>query len=486
MEKVEYVAWSLYTGPSNLRNVISDSNCPWIVGQWTGVNDDILPQHIQDDIELRISLLIKTFQNILPSYKTHVRNFIIPEFFFRCKQGPYPNIKVDGQNYPLEYVQLRLNQEFLNIIPDDNNDYNIVIGSILTSNIDDYTGFLNSKIVKQRLQSLNNVLPSGFSLSDKAGHSFWRRNLPSQDRKDLSNDLATLNDFMKECRANPLCTVRNRGIYFHYNRTVKSESAMYVYEKRNESTVDLTMGVFNEQNKIDPGGMITEWMANYPSYSIIKGDKQIDEFSTNARFTPPYLGEYDVGVEICLDHRLQRLRRTVDMTKECGADADNFPLFKQIIPSGGMQILDYSVAANKNSAIFNADACDKVYRVYGDEKTVILNGEAGKFKGITCGVYNQTIQSKWSGKDGKTYYSHSQLAFTTNDSMLSGFNNALGNKNEKALTFNGSEDNPHNLRTDTYNPIVISLQDDTNLFAAGTGEIHYYEPIADVTENSAT
>lgn len=486
MEQIEFAAWSLYTGPSNLRTVINDKNCPWVVGQWTGLNNDTSSEEIKKDIDGRISLLIEAFKKTLPLYKTSNRHFVIPEFFFHCKQGPYPNIKVDGQCYPLEYITNRIKAELQSIIPNDKNYYTIAIGSILTSNIDNYTDFLNSEIVKQRLENLNSILPAGLNVSHQARHTSWLRNLAFRVQEKISDDLTALNDFMKKCRANPLCTVRNRGVYFHFNRTMMAEVESFIYEKQCESTVDLTMGVFDGQNKIDPGGMITEWMANYPSYSIIKGDKQIDKFSTNSRFTPRFIGDSDVGVEICLDHRLQRLRRTVDMTKDYGADADNFPIFKQIIPSGGMQILDYSVAANKSSAIFNADGCDKVYCVYGDENTVILNGEAGKFKGITCGVYNKTIQSKWSGKDGNTYYSHSQLAFTTNDSTIGGFYNSLGFKNEKALTFHGSEDNPCNILTDAYNPIVISLQEDTNLFTASTGEIHYYEPITDKKEKKAT
>lgn len=477
MEQIEFAAWSLYTGPSNLRTVINDTSCPWVVGQWTGLNSDTSCQEIKKDIEGRITLLIESFKRILPSYKTYNRHFVIPEFFFHCKQGPYPNIKIDGQNYPLEYIKSRVKEELQNIIPDDNNYYTIVIGSMLTSNIADYTGFFNSEIVKQRLENLNKILPISLSLSNQLNHKSWLRNLTLLDKKEISDDLAALNDFMKECRANPLCTVRNRGIYFHFNRTMMKEAETFVYEKQCESTVDLTMGVFDGQNKIYHGGMIAEWMANYPSYSIIKGDKQIDKYSTNSRFTPQFLGYSDVGVEICLDHRLQRLRRTVDMSKEYGADADNFPIFKQIIPSGGMQILDYCVAANKSSAIFNADGCDKVYSVYGDENKVILNGESGIFKGITCGVYNQTIQSKWLGKDGNTYYSHSQLAFTTNNSTICGFNNALGFKNKKALTFSNSEGYPYNVLTDSYKPSIIDIQDNTDLFAANTGEIHYYEPI---------
>lgn len=80
-----------------------------------------------------------------------------------------------------------------------------------------------------------------------------------------------------------------------------------------------------------------------------------------------------------------------------GAAADNFPLFKQLIPSGGMQILDYGVAASKSSVIFNADGCDKIYYVYTDPSSAILHGEPGVFTGITTGVYNKSIQSKMVG-----------------------------------------------------------------------------------------
>ncbi|MCI5224162.1 MAG: hypothetical protein D3924_16200 [Candidatus Electrothrix sp. AR4] len=59
MKEIEYAAWSLYTGPSNLSPVIDDPNCPWVVGQWTGVNEDTTPQQIQADIDQRISLVIE-------------------------------------------------------------------------------------------------------------------------------------------------------------------------------------------------------------------------------------------------------------------------------------------------------------------------------------------------------------------------------------------------------------------------------------------
>jgi hypothetical protein len=478
MEQFEFTAWSLYTGPSYLKNIIDDSQCPWVVGKWNGINNNTSPAEIKKDIDLRIDLLLANFKLVLPQFKTYNRHFVVPEFYFHCQQGPYPNCKVDGVSYPLDYIQLRLQAELKKIIPTDNNYYSIVIGSVLTSNIENYTDFLNSTVVQERMTQLNAILAGKINLSNDLKPARMLRSSFLFD--EVANDnsaLDELNNFMKLCRANPFCTVRNRGIYFFFNSPMMQTVQSFIYEKQFESTVDLTMGILDSQNKVTHGGMITEWMANYPSYSILLGDKQTDQYSTNARFTPDFFGNCDLGVEICLDHRLQRLRRTVGMTKANGASADNYPLFKQIVPSGGMQLLDYSIAADRSSVSFNADGCDKIYVKYGDESTVILKGEAGLFNGITCGVYNHSVQSKWKGKDGNTYYSHSQLAFTTNNSIVDGFNNALGLNNLKAITNEGTIEKPANKLTDSFQATVQKLAGDSDLFGAGIGELHNHFPI---------
>jgi hypothetical protein len=482
MRGIDFTAWSIYTGPSNLKSVYEGSN--WITGQWDAINDAVSASEIQRDIEARINLITNTFQTILDRHKTWNRFFIIPEFFFRCKQGPYPYLKVDGVDYPLEYIQKRLKEELTKIIPNDNCYYNFFSGTVLTSNISDYSQFLASAPVVERMKELNRCLAieDGAALrsfSSKQPAVTWNREIFNHDRKEglktSSGSSDALDNFMKQARMNPLCTVRNRGLYLHFNKTMMQEMESFICEKQYESTVDLTMGILRD-GKIEHGGMITEWMAGYPSISILGGDKQADSFSTNARFTPRFLGFSDVGVEICLDHRKQRLRRTVDMCRNNGADVDNYPLWNQIISSGGMQILDYAVAAHGEQSIFNADGCDKIYKVYGDDSTVILNGEAGIFTGIATGVYSKSVQSKWAGKDGQTYYSHSQLAFCTKDSKVGGFNNARGLKNDMAQTYTGSQDTPSNPQTDSCEPQIISdgLRQATDLFGATTGELHHY------------
>ncbi|PKN97172.1 MAG: hypothetical protein CVU43_17665 [Chloroflexi bacterium HGW-Chloroflexi-5] len=484
MQQFEFTAWSLYTGPSNLQSIYENSS--WVVGRWDGINGNTSAAEIKKDIDARIDILINAFQRALPNYKTYNRFFIVPEFFFRCQQGPYPYVKVDGVDYPVEYIQKTLKGRLSAIIPNDNNYYSFFSGSVLTSNVSDYDQFLSSVAVTERLQQLNNCLADDTDLMRKMSSNqhttaSWHRELFNRTKKTPQNKSVNssdaLNDFMKVVRANPLCTVRNRGVYLFFNRSMMAEMQSFICEKQYESTVDLTMGVFNG-NRIEHGGMITEWMANYPSISILGGDKQTDGLSTNARFTPEFLWNADIGLEICLDHRKQRLRRTVDMCIQNGADADNYPILHQIISSGGMQILDYAVAADRSSRIFNADGCDKIYKVYGDESTVILNGEAGKFTGITTGVYNKSVQSKWTGKDGQTYYSHSQLAFCTNESKVEGFNNALGLNNEKAETYTGTPDTPSNTLTDLYEAQIFSLNGTTDLFGATTGELHYYSDVS--------
>lgn len=493
MNNFEFTAWSIYTGPKNLKSIINDPACSWIVGEWDGINSDCSALEIQKDIDARINLITDAFTKALKYYKATDKYFVIPEFFFRSKQGPYPFIKLEGDFYPLEYIEFSLKVKLLNIIINSKlqGNFGIIIGSVLTSNISNYDEFLNSESVTERLAELNSCLSdklkSRFNTpSNEKKFTAWHRQpswgktkkdfLASNNSFEFANELDSLNNFMKKSRSNPLCTVRNRGVFFSFNSKDPSELESFVYEKQYESTVDLTMGIFNG-DKIEHGGMITEWIANYPSISIVDGDKQTDQYSTNSRMNISSIPNMDIGIEICLDHRKQRLRRTVDMCINNGAAANNEAIALQIIPSGGMQILDYSVAANANSLIFNADGCDKIYEFYGNESSVIKQLE---YKGITCGVYTLSIQSPWIGKDNQPYYSHSQIAFANSDSKIEGFSYALGINNEKALTYNGSKENPSNDLTDSFDAVKIidGFKNPSELFGASTGELHCYSSLS--------
>lgn len=483
---LDFAAWSVYTGPSGLNPVINDPDCPWIVGTWDAANANVSPVEIQKDIDVRINAVLDTIQRSLKPYQCQDRCFVIPEFFFRCKQGPYPLVKLEGGLYPFEYIRSQFEGMMKKVLPDDEAQYTIIIGSILTSNVEDYGTFLASEPVQERLRQLNDVLKGRANLSDEKGDKVWRRSLILETHRLRSNsELDELNLFMEGCRANPLCTVRNRGLCFCFKSGVSGGQEVFAYEKQCESKVDLTMGVYDGSGVLQTGGMITEWMANYPSYSIVKGDKHpldnSDPYSTNARFTPSFFKGWDVGIEICLDHRLQRLKRTTGMCKVNGAEQDHYPLIKQFIPSGGMQILRYAAAGTKGAPIFNADGCDKIYFDYDDADPKDPSKaipDATEYRKLTDkDVYAISFQSPWKCDDGNTYYSHSQLAFSMDDSAFaSGFNNAQGRNNGNAVTHSGMS----NPLTDRY---VFSRTPapscDAKIFAAGTGEVHIYHPILD-------
>ncbi|MDD4446674.1 MAG: hypothetical protein PHN61_03240, partial [Methanothrix sp.] len=286
-----------------------------------------------------------------------------------------------------------------------------------------------------------------------------------------------IDDLMIHLRANPLCIVRNRGALF-----VRDKKCVrcFGYEKQNESTVDLTMGMLDADGMLSHGGMITEWMAGYPSISIYEGDKNTKAAPLAARMSVPYINRskndlLQIGVEICLDHRLKRLRRTVGMTKENGAAADNRPLAIQLIPSGGMQILDASVSSGVDGVIFNCDGCDPILTEYNENGEPVIQ-DSGTFKKITCGVYASSAQTMVRLE--KPYYSHSQLAFRYGDQEIPGYDNAKGTKNVNAATCNDpqslSPSNPHLDAYDTAKRIPVNCINGQLLYPAGLGELHLY------------
>lgn len=364
--------------------------------------------------------------------------------------------------------------------------YTIVAGSILTCNVEDYETFWASAPVQRRLGILNDKLKPEIKkfcevakTETKAKHVAWNRQMTNKSNKSKlgKSEVSlepTLDDWMRGFRAAPLCTVRNRGIYFHYGSENFSKPQdeksleIRVYEKKYESNIDLTMGVI-EGGVLSHGNMITEWMANHPSSSTYNGDKQKGNlFETNARFdySEKTYKHLDIGVEIDLDHKLQRLRRTVAMNQENGADLDNYPVFKQFIPSAGMQIQAESVSTDASSVIFNADGFAPVFYENSSSSRIFLDGETGEEKSLTCGSYTFTYQEKWSPEtclDEETHYSHSQIAFTTPNSSIDGYNNELGTKNKVCQTYektgcNGLVNNLTNGFSVTSVPVIYNAR----------------------------
>ncbi len=515
VEEQDFVAWSLYTGPGNLGSILPND---WsrVVGDWSGLNTNTLADQIKKDIDLRIELLLEVFSQAQKEFITSDRHFVVPEFFFRCNEGPYPEVVLNCDGHkPFEYIKNQLGEKITDLLKrePDNSDYTIFIGTILTCNIAggcDFDDFLNSEIVKGRQDELNGILEPlvmGGNNKLQIDRGIWRRSYSVREedieltkdpiKRNVKNQIEHL---MNRYYHNPLCTVRNRGISIQWDKKNRTPS-IYIHEKQHLSSIDLTMGRFVD-NTLIHGNQITEWMANYPAYSIDYGDKQFDgKHVTKSRiqkfekeitikhpgrtsyepFLPAWeekqvVGE-DIGIEICVDHYMQRLRRTVGMSKAKGAFANNYPLSKQIIPSCSMQLYDFAVCADSERPIFNADGGAPVFLYKNSDAT--LNGK-GVHKGVTCGVYGLSIQSDWPDQ----YNSHSQLAFTLEGPEVPSYDMGLGQFNPTSSTNSESEELLKNSKIESYQAKRLSIcvtnekVRTQRLFAAGIGELHHYYPVA--------
>jgi hypothetical protein len=506
MEKNTYIGWALFTGPKNPTPLWEKSR--WISGEWNGEKERdkniSTEDQIKKDIDARIDFLIDTFEKSRKYIKDRsgsgsVTNyFVIPEFYFHCHYGPYPRIRIKGE-LPYEYIcstlQSRIKSINLELEADQKESWIICAGSALTCNIPDIEQFLDSECVKNRLNTLNKEIRNLSERYNYKTEKDFKKNdthIKAKSYMEQSDSLSgteqAINALMDEFRAAPLCVVRNRGVIFKAIFSGQSGAIVqsWGYEKQNESTVDLTMGKLISNAgicELEHGGMITEWMAGYPSISIINGDKNTPKDPMAARITIKDSALVDknqeIGVEICLDHRLERLRRTVGMLKVNGAAEDNPVIQVQLVPSGGMQILDYSVVAGISGVIFNCDGCDPILDKYDPSGEKVIPG-SGTFKQVTCGVYAssaQTMVKKSEQSDSEhKYYSHTQLSFRYGDKEIDGYNNALGTHNNKGQTFD--PETKTNKALDEYLPPemikVESIKGDS-LFAAGLGDLHIYK-----------
>ena len=358
----------------------------------------------------------------------------------------------------------------------------ICTGSVLTTHGTDIAKFLAGTEGKKRLTTLNEAYSRAAQTNTapvRTPHIGLTRLKTLIAATEPKTEYDEFNALVNSYRQDPLCTVRNRAEIFVYNGGSTGDILRYSVEKQAESTVDLTLGVL-QNGVIDTGGQITEWLANYPPVSIISGDNQ--KAGTSSERQPgaripiiSYKQSVELGAEICLDHRLQRLRRTVDM-------AGNSPLDIQLVPSGGMQLLSYAIAGGSSGAIFNADGCDYILNQYNSagKPVITYNGEAssGVTKQVITGVYTASVQTKSKGTDGTPYYSHSQLAFRTTELGPFGYLNPDSTENPGGVTFSGDVSSPANQYLDLYKePVthsVITSRNVDDYFTANLGEVHQY------------
>ena len=495
-----FFAWSVYTAYKNPELLWPGSR--WIKGSWLGIPfSDVAG--MKKDIDFRILALRSALEKARQHHRPNnwVSYFVVPEFYFHSVYGPYPDWEVDGKDvftYICNGVKRTIEELGLK-------GWAICMGGVLTCNLTDVQTFLNTDPrLKKRLARLNALyskIPETEKLLKAENHSvrlgLSRSSaldvsyLEDEDKKPETGKVEKDNfdAQMNAYRADPLCVVRNRSAMFF---TDNSGIRVSPFEKQAESTVDLTVGIMNKSG-LETGNMITEWMAGYPSISIIQGDHLKNQARIEQAWNG-WQGPSEIGTEICLDHRLKRLRRTAAMeyvppAKDAKA-IKNKPLDIQLIPSGGMQILHDSVTAGSNGAIFNADGTDLILTEYNDSGVPVFpdpnnknEGITGQGKVIASGVYSISMQDRVDGEGGP-YYSHSQLSFRAGNQEMTGFDNAKYNnridENMHGPTYDGSKDNPSNSILDKYNfqrsdgQIIVDPELEKTCFAAGLGVLHIY------------
>lgn len=477
-----YTAWVLYTGARDARALWYNSR--WITGEWTGCRGDDA-QEIRADIDRRIQCLIEAFSSarnqLTDAQKVlGVHYFVVPEAYFHCGHGPYPQIKIDGLD-PYSYIRQTLERRFhLSLLPDE--VWIVCVGSILTCTEQDINGLLGSQAAVERLRRLNAHVRQLFH-SPTYVKPIGVRALSLQRLKpSLHPEECAIDALMNEYRASPLCIVHNRGLLL----TVGSKDVVCrEFAKQNESSIDLTLGILRKNNDdapLQPGVMVTEWLAGYSSVSIYSGDKNCLTSPLAARMTIHEIlisdRPLELGVEICLDHALQRLRRTAAMTKALGAHHDNPPLHVQIIPSAGAQISAPAITAGVGGVIFNCDGCNPVQCVKNTDTSICRLGE---YRGIVNNVYSSFAQMNVT-LDGCSYGGHSQLSFRYGDDEIGGYDNALGTANTWGTTYgyDSGKNIPKNPALDRYAPpkrITPNVSVDCSReFVAGIGELHIYAP----------
>lgn len=480
-----FFAWSLYTA---YRNIDEIGN--WVAAEWPG-KKITNAQDMQDDIDFRIDMLIEALKITIEAGKDcnndEMRYFVVPEFYFHSAHGPYPGLNINDES-AFEYIMSQLSVRIKSTLADSSEakkDWVICTGGVLTTHIEDIESFLAGAEVQKRLTKLNDIYTRVIEQNPKRleiKHIGLMRlkALESSCKQGVTSkgDWDEFNQLVNAYRQDPLCTVRNRAGIFVYNGSSTGEIIDYSVEKQAESTVDLTIGVTVVENgnksRIDTGGQITEWMANYPPINITGGDNQNPGNKAGARLTiGPQDKKVELGVEICLDHRLRRLRRNVNME-------GNSPIDIQLVASGGMQLLDYAIAAGSSGAIFNADGCGDLLSNYDNpnDKAIIGNGKDRK---VITGVYTLSAQTCSEGTDREQHYSHSQLAYRTDEGGPSDYINPQGIKNAGGSTNIGTEENPSNQYLDLYSlPTIIPVENAApkkiinRYFTAGLGEIHQY------------
>lgn len=425
---IRFIGYPIPTDHQSEVSVGSVGNM--MVGTYLGKDD------LHADVKARTGVLrhaVETARALLPTDDApgSVLNvFVAPEFFWHGSQGPY--LFEPHEEDPADVILRAVDDAFP---AEDYADWLFVCGSVITTRIADRHALWAEASVRVRNDTV--------------------RALTEQYRKasgaisSLVYDM--LRGFVVQCHTYPNVEARNRAIVL--SRTpvdglrTRLGAERLTTEKYYDSNEDLLL--YDVMGRSD---VITEQMAAYPVLDLTGGDDKRSAFDPYAVFRHRYDagGHADIGVEICLDHADNRLRRSVG-----GASWPAGPggLHLHLLPSCGMQLTKDGVAAGAGGWAFN---CDGEYAIAGEHPTgKPVHGSPGGVESVYIDVVSP-VSHHYSG--------HTQLASVTRQARG-------GDPKDPAST--SAEFGK--LSTDIASVHAVTPLDDlASVFAGGPGALHVY------------
>lgn len=399
-----------------------------MVGTYLGDDD------LRADVRKRVGVLrhaVETAKELLPAGEepgSVLNVFVAPEFFWHGPQGPY--VFEPHEADPADVILDAVDHAFP---ADEYADWIFVCGSVITTRVNDRHALWSTPSVAVRNDTVR-ALTEQFRKASGAISS-------------IVYDM--LRGFVLQCHSYPNVEVRNRAIVLSRIPADGVRTAIgaekLTTEKYYASNEDFLL--YDVTGRSD---VITEQMTAYPVLDLSGGDDKQNATDPYAIFRHRYADDEHaaIGVEICLDHGDNRLRRSIA--------SPSWPatgLALHLLSSCGMQLTRDGVAAGAGGWAFN---CDGEYAIAGAHPTgKPVHGSPGGVDSVYVDVVSP-VSAHYGG--------HTQLARV------------------KAAARGGDPRNPasspatyEKLSTDIVSVHPVTPVDDlSSVFAGGPGALHIY------------
>ena len=383
--KIRFIGFTI---PTTAKNVIPVGD---IDGKGSFAGDYVGDSVTSKDIQNRVNILMEAIKKAKAAIDANGSNdnsnvinvFVAPEFFFHGIHGPYLWNNKETDVDPIQQAITDLKKQ---LTTKDYSNWIVVAGTMATLNIKSETkdGTIAEIIAKHTNQ--NSVIKNDYSkyldemIKGKEGKA----------KKTASTIESFIEDGSKSTPPEPQELIQNRAIVIDniYDTQVQQDFSV---QKENMSNEDLSLLTHDSTGQVGTDTSIMEQMSNYPTLNLTNGDNKTEPMDEKSIFSVQKNLPINMAIETCLDHGDGRLREHSTI---------NNPVYIQIIPSAGMEIVESSVVAAHNGFVFNVDG------EYG-LSSHILGSEYSNYTGST---YTLPFSSSAYPDKQLTYGAHSELA----------------------------------------------------------------------------